>query len=235
MIVCRHRHDWRKPNLIIAGRFFLSPATWRGVHWWVNLSPSPYLDLTAVIRALRGSVGGWGGRGLLGQVLVMLLYRRLGGICGKIERLCQRFQAGRLWRMPARVVLPEVAGADGRKRALAVDAWPRSFAWLVRLAGYQAAGFGSQLRVILGQPEMVALLEASPQAGRILRPMCRMLGVETALLRPGVAAVVVVPRVSVVTVRVRRAPVPVDWGRIPLPRGVLSAARRQGFGKVPRG
>jgi len=35
-------------------------------------------------------------------------------------------------------------------------------------------------------------------------------------------------------VRVRKPRVPIDWGRIPLPRGVLAAAKRQGFGKVPR-
>jgi hypothetical protein len=198
-----------------------------------SASQSPYLDLSAVIRALRGSVGGWGGRGLLGQVLVMLLYRRLGGICGKIERLCQRFQAGRLWRAPARADVVAPVGADGRKRALALQVLPRRFAWLVRLVGYQAAGYGCQLRVILEQPEMVELLQASPQAGRILRPLCRMLAVETALLRPRPAGSVVVAEVApVVKVRVRRPRAPIDWGRIPLPRGVLSAARRQGFGKV---
>jgi hypothetical protein len=102
---------------------------------------------------------------------------------------------------------------------------------------YRAAGYGCQLRVILEQPEMVALLRASPQAGRILQPLCRMLAVETALLRPrlpGDAAIVAVEVAPVVKVRVRKPRAPVDWGRIPLPRGVLSAARRQGFGKVPR-
>ena len=79
---------------------------------------------------------------------------------------------------------------------------------------------------------MVELLVAAPQAARILRPLCRMLAVEEALLRPGV--VVVEPVVVVVRKRVRRARIPIDWGRIPLPRGVLSWARREGFGKVPR-
>jgi hypothetical protein len=36
---------------------------------------------------------------------------------------------------------------------------------------------------------------------------------------------------DVIRKRVRVARVPVDWGRIPLPKGVLAAARRQGFGK----
>jgi hypothetical protein len=84
---------------------------------------------------------------------------------------------------------------------------------------------------------MVALLLASPQARRILRPVCRMLAVDAALLRPravGEAAVLAAEVVAVVKVRVRKPRVPIDWGRIPLPRGVLAAAKRQGFGKVPR-
>jgi len=186
-----------------------------------------------VIRALRGAVGGWGLRGLLSQALVMLLYRRLGDICGKMERLSQRFQAGRLWRPVPRARAGESGAADGRLRAVTLRIWPGRFGWLVWAASYQAAGYGSQLRTILGQPEMVELLLAAPQAARILRPLCRMLAVETSLLRPGVVAEVAPSGITGgirKRVRVKRAPV--DWGRIPLPRGVLAAARRQGFGKV---
>ena len=189
-----------------------------------------------MIRALRGAVGGWGLRGLLSQVLVLLLYRRLGRICGQMERLSQRFQAGRLWRRAAQAVAVERCVADRRGRVVASVRLPGRFGWLVRAAAWQAAGYGSQLRHILGQPEMVALLLAAPQAARILQPVCRMLAVETSLLRPGVVAAeaVALAVVPLVKKRVRKPRVPVDWGRIPLPRGVLAAARRQGFGKVPR-
>ena len=105
--------------------------------------------------------------------------------------------------------------------------WPGRFAWLVRVAGYQAAGYGSQLRHILEQPEMVDLLKASPQAARILQPVCRMLAIETAMLRPG--HVVAEPKVREVKPRVRKPRIPIDWGRIPLPRGVLTAVRRRRF------
>ena len=85
---------------------------------------------------------------------------------------------------------------------------------------------------------MVALLLVSPQARRILRPLCRMLAVETSVLRPlppGVVAEVVADKIAVARTKRVRPPRPVaDWGRIPLPRGVLTAARRQGFGRVPR-
>jgi len=186
--------------------------------------PSPYLSLSAVLRALRGEVGGWHLRGMLSHVVMMLLYRRLGEICGKIERLATRFQAG-LLRLHGPRTGAVVRGAAKKGARI----WPGRFAWLVRVAGYQAAGYGCQLRHILEQPEMVELLKASPQAARILRPVCRMLAIETSLLRPGV--VVPEPVIRVRKPRVRKPRVPIDFGRIPLPRGVLTAARRQGFGK----
>jgi len=187
-------------------------------------APSPYLSLSAVLRALRGEVGGWHLRGLLSHAVMMLLYRRIGEICGKIERLAVRVQAGLLRRRE-----PGVKAGVRSVAKTGARIWPGRFAWLVRVAGYQAAGYGCQLRHILEQPEMVALLQATPQAARILRPVCRMLAIETALLRPGVVAPE--PVVRVVKPRVRKPRVPIDWGRIPLPRGVLSAARRAGFGR----
>ena len=185
-------------------------------------SPSPYLSLSAVLRALRGEVGGWHLRGMLSHAVMMLLYRRLGEICGKLERLVTRFQAGQLWRRKpaARAGVRNVAKTGAR-------IWPGRFGWLVRVASYQAAGYGCQLRHVLEQPEMVELLKASPQAARILRPVCRMLAIETAVLRPGVP--VPAPVVRVVKPRVRKKREPIDFGRIPLPRGVLTAVRRRRF------
>jgi len=185
---------------------------------------SPYLDLSVLLRAMRGEVGGWTVRGLLSQLLALLLFQRLDEICGKIERLAARFQAGRLWqRKPQTRAGARNAGKTGAR------IWPGRFAWLVRAAGHQAAGYGCQLRHVLEQPEMVELLKAAPQAARILRPVCRMLAIETSLLRPGVVEPEPVMRVR--KPRMRKPRVPIDWGRIPLPRGVLSAARRAGFGK----
>ena len=190
-----------------------------------SASPSPYLSLSAVLRALRGEVGGWHLRGMLSHVVMMLLYRRLGQITTKIERLVARFQAGRL---RLRVSGTRAGARRGGKTGARV--WPGRFGWLVRAAAYQAAGYGCQLRHVLEQPEMVALLQAAPQAARILRPVCRMLAIETALLRPGM--VVAEPVIRVRKPRVRKPRIPIDFGRIPLPRGVLSAARRAGFGRV---
>ena len=54
---------------------------------------------------------------------------------------------------------------------------PSRRGWLVQALGYEAAGYGSQLAALLTEPELQALLIAVPTAGRILRPLCRMLGV----------------------------------------------------------
>jgi hypothetical protein len=203
----------------------------------ISASSSPSLNLPVVLRALRGAVGGWCGLGLLGSALGLLLYGRLGDICGKMERLSQRFRDGRLWRVASRAVAAPRVAADGR-RAGTAWVWPGRFGWLVRAAAYRAAVYGAQLREILGRPEMVELLIAAPQAGRILRPVCRMLAVETSLLRPRMEAParsegeaagigVVSPGVEVVRKKVRAPRVKVDYGRIPLPRGVTSWAQRE--------
>ncbi len=106
--------------------------------------------------------------------------------------------------------------------------WPGGFGWLVKAASWQAAGFGCQLRAVLETPEMVALLAACPQAVRMLRPVCRALAIETQVLRPGVV-VPVGEEAPVRAKRVRKPRVAVDIGRVPLPRGVLSAVRQGRF------
>ena len=63
---------------------------------------------------------------------------------------------------------------------------PAGKAWLVRALGYEAAGYGSQLEALLGEAEMQRLLAEVPAVGRLLRPLCRMLGVGAALVTPQV-------------------------------------------------
>jgi hypothetical protein len=196
----------------------------------VNLapSPSPFSNLSVVILALRKELGGWGLRGFLSTVLVLLVYRRLGEIVRTMEGMAARFRAGTLRRVVGRASGAARAAAEGGRRV-----WPGRFGWLVRAASWQAAGYGCQLEAVLRQPEMVALLLAAPQAARVLRPVCRALAIDPALLRPLLPGEVApAAPVREVKPRVRKPRPKVDWGRIPLPRGVLAAARRQGFGKI---
>ena len=186
-------------------------------------------DLAWVVRAVQGVVGTVQLAGRLETVVAHFAHRRFQQGLRRVEALLARFLAGRLTRRVRTGGPVERAAAAAASVSAPVLVLPRGFGWLVALGGYQAAGCGSQLEALLARPEMVALLAASPAAGRALRPMCRALGIAGSVLRPGVVEVVREPKVRAPRVRTKRAPV--DWGRVPLPRGVLAAARRQGFGK----
>ncbi len=188
--------------------------------------PPPFFGLPVVVRDLLGMMNNAWLHHVLGPAVIRLVYGRLGRLCGTLERLMAQFKAGTL-----RTRAP-------RSAAVLVEryTWPRpprvwvgGYAWLVVLMKHRAAGYGSQLQHILEQPEMAALLAASPQARRVLRPICRMLAVRHLVITPprAVRAKSLVPRVR------REVVPPVDLPRIPLPRGVLSACRRAGFRPDP--
>jgi hypothetical protein len=173
--------------------------------------------LRMILRGVLAVLGMW----RLDVVQMRLVHRRFSATFLGIERLLVRYRAGKLWRVAPRDSLPRQRGCR-----VATVVLPRRFGWLVQAGGYQAVGFGLQLQVVLSAPEMVALLAESPQARRMLRPLCRALAMEWAGA-PNVA-VQSTPRAQ----RQRAKRPAFEPFRIPLPRGVLAAARRQGFGKM---
>ena len=173
-----------------------------------------------ILRGLLAGLGAW----RLEPTLSVVAYGRISGIFGRIERMLVRFRAGRLWRVVQKDgVRSRCCRVAGRGPAL-----PRRFGWLVIAGKHQAMGFGLQVQTVLNTPDMVELLAASPQARRILQPLCRALAVEV----PGVSEP---PRTRDDGERPKppRKPRPKpEPFKIPLPRGVLSWARREGFGKL---
>ena len=154
-----------------------------------------------------------------------LIHNRLRVVAGRLERMMARFAAGRAMSRPARAVVAGDAGvvaASGRKPVERY--WPVKFGWLLDLKQHDAAWFTSNVDRFLREPEMVGLLIASKQARKLLRPMCFMLGVDLALLRPRAPDEVVVAKVRAPRIRVKTPPV--DIGRVPLPRGVRSWIRK---------
>ena len=166
-----------------------------------------------IIGGLLAALGGFGLEAKRGQIL----YNRISGIAGRIERMLIRFRAGRLRRG-----MQTVRRVAIRQRR--IGTLPTRFGWLVISGGYRAAGFGSQLQTVLSAPEMAELLAASPQAVRLLRPLCRALAVEI----PGFPKP---PRKQRERQPRKPRPKPEPF-RIPLPRGVISAARRAGYRKI---
>ncbi len=95
---------------------------------------------------------------------------------GRIIRAVRRFE--RAIGRPQRVRAKRVARAgDIRTQAISL---PRGHGWLVRELGWEAAAYLCQLEALLAEPAMQAALAASPGAGRVLRPICQMLGVAAA-------------------------------------------------------
>ena len=171
--------------------------------------------MRVILRGLWAVLGMW----RLDAAQAMVLYGRIGRIPGRIERLLARFRAGRLREAAKRATMPN---RPSRQKPLVV--LPRRFGWLVIAGKHQAVGYGLQLQAVLSEPEMAALLEASPQARRVLRPLLRALAVE-------LPWTVTPPRPP--KPRKPRPPRPKpEPFRIPLPRGALSWARREGFGKL---
>ena len=106
-------------------------------------------------------------------VLLVAVWGRIGRMGTRLERLIALWRAGKLAK-------PRKSRAgEKRDRVRAPDILPRAPAWLVA-AVHEAAPMGNYLEHLLTQEECVAFLAAVPQAGRILRPLCRMLGVGVA-------------------------------------------------------
>lgn len=132
------------------------------------------IDLLCRAVAARGA-GGW-----LGGLPVILIWSRLRRLAHRFAGLAARLEAG------AEPDPPRHRSAAPRpNRPKPPHRLPQGVAWLVRLVPEAASGAG-QLRHLLTDAELAALIAASPQMGRVLRPLCRMLGVEPppALAKP---------------------------------------------------
>jgi len=195
--------------------------------------------LAMILEGLYRAVAARSARGIFGPgmatLMILMVCRRVRRIEGKIQRMLARFRTGTLRVGPvARGVGVAPRDPTAKLPQDPTAKLPRSFGWLLPLVPCHAAGFGSQLRHLLGDPEMMALLAASPQARRVLAPMCRMLAIEASVLVPEAPVgceAEVDEAAPVVAKRVRKPRPPVDWGRIPIPRGVVSAVRRRGLAK----
>jgi len=159
----------------------------------------------AVAARIAPGIAGWA----MQAVTIQLVWTRVRRADGKIRALLARFQAGRLRVFPGRVRVRDHSRSPTAKLPRSPTAklprsptaklprsptaklprsptakLPRRLGWLLLLVPCEAANRSSQLRAILAEPEMQALLTASAQARRVLAPLCRMLGIEAEVLTP---------------------------------------------------
>ena len=136
------------------------------------------LSIDGLRRAVAARIAG----GAMQAAMIMMVWSRLRRIETRVLALIAAIRAGRV--RTQRVGVERRAVRPSVPRLPSVSHLPRGFAWLLPMVPYEAAGFASQLRHVLSDPEMVGLLAASPRLGEILRPLCRMLGLEPGLVTP---------------------------------------------------
>ena len=88
----------------------------------------------------------------------------------RFERLIALLAAGKLPKPRA----PRASARRGGPRS--VNALPTAKGWLIRILGWEAAGYASQLTHLLAEPGAAELLALLPTASRILNPVKRCLG-----------------------------------------------------------
>jgi hypothetical protein len=130
------------------------------------------------------------------EAVLMLASTRLRRLSFRFATLVAKLREGRLSAArrpprraePAPALAPAVEPPTGSGPAAGAEAppatprpsLPRGFGFLLRLApGHEVPGCRAQVEHWLSDPEVLALLAQAPQAaGRILRPLCHMLGIE---------------------------------------------------------
>jgi hypothetical protein len=108
------------------------------------------------------------------MVHIVPLWNYINRTARRFTRVCSRLEAGQL---RPRALRPARKGGARKPRG-----FPTTRAWLLAALRHEAAGYGVQIQHLLEQPESAALLAAAPQAARVLRPLCTMLGIVPATL-----------------------------------------------------
>ena len=104
------------------------------------------------------------------------------GIWDRLTRILTRFAA--ILARPVKprttrttTARPPVARQPIQPRPFKVRRLPTGYGWLIRRLP-AASPFAEELQRLIGDPQMAALLQANPGMARMLRPLCRMLGVQ---------------------------------------------------------
>ena len=147
----------------------------------LNLPTTPAERFAALLAGLRRAIAAEAARNRPLQTLLCLIHARLGHIAARFARLAARIPANAAPR--PHVSRPHASRPHSAPRAPrgapAPNRWahlPRRPAWLHRLVPPMLYPAASQLRYLLDDPDMAALLAASPGLRRTIRPLCRMLG-----------------------------------------------------------
>ena len=138
-------------------------------------SPSyPARRLNALLERLCRVLTERGPAHFISAPVILLIWNRLMRLARRFTVIAERTHAGaRLAPRPPRG--PCASTRPPRPRP--ADVLPDHFRWLVNMFP-EAEAFATDLCWLLNRVEMQELLFNAPEIGRVLRPHCRMLGVE---------------------------------------------------------
>ena len=133
----------------------------------------PLADRLAVILTLlRKIIGDQGPPLRINPALNLLIWKRIGYFIRRFRQIAANPPKPRPQRPNSSPRAPKPP-ADPSILKL-----PTRHAWLPRLfPGHLVPCARSQLQFLLAEPDMTALIAQTPQLGRILRPLCHMLGI----------------------------------------------------------
>ena len=99
---------------------------------------------------------------------------------GRLNRAVRRFH--RALTVPAKVWVLRVRADRAAATRVRPTELPRGKGWIVRELGWEAAAYLTQLEALLAEIGTQAAVSALPGVGRVLRPICRMLGVSAVMM-----------------------------------------------------
>ena len=168
-----------------------------------------------ILTDLRAAIAGRAACDRAMTAVLVLVWGRLARAAVRLERLYGLWLAGRLRA-------PRKAGVRANSAAVTVRATvPRGLGWLA-VQVWETRAYGSQLQHLLADPGFAAFVAAVPRAGRVLRPVLRMLTVDA------LPAVLALPAAGLAGVGRRKrvkppAPLVLAWPRKGLPQVVKGA------------
>ncbi len=184
---------------------------------------------TAIVRHLQTTMGNHVTRHDLHGPLLVLVWNRLTRMFQRFERLVAQWRAGTLPKpRPSRAGQP-------RPTDRTPSPFPRQHAWLLILARAAAAIAAFQLRTLMTDAELRVFLAECPRAGRVLRPLCHMLGMhpsETELAPIRLPARLRKPRKPRPKAEPRRRLTPIHLTRAQIDR-MTAAELTHLFGRLP--
>ena len=194
--------------------------------------------LTAILADLRAAIGAssalvarnpaFAGLAAARSALLVRAWSYIGRTSTRLARLFARYQAATLAQSTlAKPRLPRPGRTTPRP---ATPRLPTRKSWIVATVGYTAAGHASQLNHLLARPDFAEFIAAAPQAGRLLRPLCHMLGIAPppALARPKPPRKPRTPPAPAPKPAAPPSPPILRYGKYP-----IAAARRYRPGPIP--